>query len=416
MLSIYKPKGMIELMKRIIAAALAIMITAPQVFAADNFYDYNKFVYRVIKPETGVCDVNASFVGHEVEFADVNDYFKGLISVFGADLDGNGSDELITVESKSINVYTKIGKEVAFCDSYKRSLIGNSGNSYANVFVKNSDGVKYLGVETFFADNDQNGYQLEIFRLNPETLLLQSKAYVYQVKGNEEIYQSVSKDGVNVFTHTSGNGIASTVDPNGMGSAYMAAKDALWNVGITDEFLSRNDRFEYNADLYGKAHRLSDCVRDMQVMSYIVGTGVRNTPKPVVVFEDNSPMKDYFKEAYDIKVTVDGEEIDFKDQAPVIVKDRTLVPLRAIFEALGADVSWLPAAMKVVANTVDTNVTMTIGKNEYFVNGEKKTLDVSPMLMNGRTMIPARAAAESFGCSVDWDDASKTVIIKGKAN
>lgn len=400
-------------MKKIIAAAASFMLLSSSALAADNFYEYNKFLYNIVLPETGICDTMSSFAGYEVEFSDINNYFKGLIGAFCSDLDGDGSDELVTIESKKVSVYDYDGKNVVFCDEYKRDLIGNSGDSYANVFIKNSNGVPYLGVETFFAGSGQNGYQLEIFRLNGESGSLESKAYVYQLKGGDETYQSVSKDGVSIFSHTNSSGIVSTVDPEGFSSAYMAAKDALWNVGITDDFLNRPDRMEYDAAQYGTAHRLSDYVREMQVMTYITGTGVRTSSKPIVIFEDNSSLASLTAPAYEIKVLLNGREIEFKDQAPVIINDRTLVPVRAIFEALGADVSWLPESMKVVANTASVNVTMTIGQNDYFVNGEKRTLDVPAQIMNDRTMVPARAAAEAFGCSVGWDDASKTVIING---
>lgn len=401
-------------MKKLIAAAAAFVLTASSAFAADNFYDYNKFVYNILSPDTGVCDTEASFAGYEVEFSDINDYFKGLISAFTADLDSDGTDELIAVESSKVSVYTTEGTNVVFCDEYKRDLIGNSGDSYANVFIKNSSGSQYLGVETFFADNRQNGYQLELFRLDPESRSLLSKAYIYQIKGSGETYQSVSKDGVSIFSHTDSSGISSTVDPNGFASVYMAAKDALWNVGITDDFLNRPDRMEYASLQYGTAHRLSDYVHDMQVMTYITGRGVRTSSNPLVVFENNSRLAELLKPAYDITVVMDGAEIEFPDQSPVIINDRTLVPVRAIFEALGADVYWLPESMKVVANTASVNVTMTIGQNEYFVNGERKTLDVPAMIINDRTLVPARAAAEAFSCDVGWDDSTKTVIINSR--
>lgn len=403
-------------MKKLAAAVLAFAMMVPSAFAADNTYAYNKFIYNIVRPQTGICNTDASFVGHEFEYADVNDYFKGLISVFTADLDSDGNNEMITVESKNVNVYSSNGKDVTFCDGYKRDLIGNNGDSYANVFIKNSGGTEYLGIETFFVGSGQNGYQLEIFRLNPESKLLESKAYVYQLRGDNEIYQSVSKDGVNVFSHTNSSGIVSTVDPNGFTSAYMAAKDALWNVGIEDEFLNRPDRMEYDTSQYGKAHRLSDYVHEMQVMTYITGIGVRTSQKPIVIFKTTDSLKDYLQPAYDIKVLLNGEEIAFPDQTPVIIDNRTLVPVRAIFNALGAEVSWLPESMKVVANTASTNITMTIGQCDYFVNGQKQTLDVPAMLLNDRTMVPARAAAEGFGYNVDWDDATKSVIITGEKN
>lgn len=402
-------KRVINIMKKIIAVAAALIMAAPFVFAEDNFYAYNKFIYNTILPEVGVCDVNSSFARHEVEYTDVNDYFRGLISIFNTDLDDDGTDELVTVESRNINVYTARGKDVVFCDNVKADLIGNNGDSFSNVFVKDSGGVKYLGVETFFANNSQNAYHLRVFKM--ENGALSNKAEIYQLNGENELYQSVAKNGISTYTHIIGNGLDTISDPENFNSVYIAAEDSLYNVGITDRFLDRDDRMEYKSSQYGKAHRLSDYVHEMEVKSYITGTGVRTTSKPVVIFENNSRLDEYIKECYDIHVMVNGEEIIFEDQDPIIKNDRTLIPVRAIFEALGAEVSWLPSSMKVVANNAETNITMTIGQNEYYVNGEKLYLDVPPMILNDRTLVPARAAAEGFGCNVGWDDSTKTVII-----
>ncbi len=112
----------------------------------------------------------------------------------------------------------------------------------------------------------------------------------------------------------------------------------------------------------------------------------------------------------EIKVTLDGKRLPF-DQAPVIVNGRTLVPLRAIFEALGADVSWNDATKTVTANKQDTTVLLTINKSDMYINNRAISLDVAPALIGGRTLVPVRAVSEAFDCDVKWDDATKTVIL-----
>ena len=396
-------------MKKIIAFLFAFAVTVPTAFAADNFYTYNKYIYNDVKPNTGVCNIDASFVGYEDTYSDVNDYFTGLISAINADLNGDGTDELITVESKAINVYTIQDNQVTLCGTINERLIGNSGDSYANIFLKNYNGLNYLGVELFFAGSGQNRYQIELYTLNGTELT--SKAYVYQLAGTNELYQSVKKDGVSIFSHTNGNGIVSTMDPNNFSTIYIAAKNVLFETGITNEFLNSSDKLQYRPESYDQPHKLSNYVSDINLITYIRGTGVRTSQKPVVVFYDYSKLNELTQPAYTIKVKLNGNEIVFTDQEPVIKDGRTLVPVRAIFEALGADVSWLPSSQKVIANTADTNITMTIGSQTYFVNGQSKYLDVPPMIINDRTLVPARASAEGFGCRVDWDDSTKTVLI-----
>jgi len=114
--------------------------------------------------------------------------------------------------------------------------------------------------------------------------------------------------------------------------------------------------------------------------------------------------------ADDIKITINGEAKKF-DVMPQIIEGRTLVPMRGIFEALGAEVGWDDATKTASGKTASTTVSLTIDNKEAKVNGKAVTLDVPAMIIDSRTMVPARFVAESLGCKVDWDGTTKTVII-----
>ena len=111
-----------------------------------------------------------------------------------------------------------------------------------------------------------------------------------------------------------------------------------------------------------------------------------------------------------IKVTVNGDVVSF-DQPPVVKDGRTLVPVRAIFEKMGAKVFWYAASQSAEIIKGNTKVIITIGKKEISVNGVSKPLDVPAQLINGRTLVPARVIAESIGAKVDWVNETKTVVI-----
>ncbi|MGN1116804.1 MAG: stalk domain-containing protein, partial [Candidatus Ornithomonoglobus sp.] len=111
-----------------------------------------------------------------------------------------------------------------------------------------------------------------------------------------------------------------------------------------------------------------------------------------------------------ISVQLNGKLIEF-DQPPVMSNNRTLVPLRAIFEALGAEVYWDEATQRVTSVGEKTTVALKIGSNTLYVNSREVSMDVPAQLINGRTLVPVRAVSEAFGCSVDWDAETKTVII-----
>lgn len=117
--------------------------------------------------------------------------------------------------------------------------------------------------------------------------------------------------------------------------------------------------------------------------------------------------------AYDSKkipVLVDELPIVF-DVEPVIVNGRTLVPFRAIAEALNIEVGW--DGDKKIVNAVHngTYVTLQIGNKAAYVNDAVVTLDVPPVIKDGRTLIPLRFFSESYACDVMWDPASNTVRI-----
>ncbi|HAN10684.1 MAG TPA: hypothetical protein DCP90_08755 [Clostridiales bacterium] len=112
-----------------------------------------------------------------------------------------------------------------------------------------------------------------------------------------------------------------------------------------------------------------------------------------------------------IKVMLDGNEIVFADQVPVIVNGRTLVPARAVFEALGLTVNWEDATQKVTGEKEGKKIELYINNTEAAINGVSAKLDVPAQIINGRTMVPIRFIAESCNADVNWDAANNTVEI-----
>ena len=108
-------------------------------------------------------------------------------------------------------------------------------------------------------------------------------------------------------------------------------------------------------------------------------------------------------------ITLDGNELTL-DTPHIIDNGRTLVPMRAIFEALGAGVNWDGATNTVTASVGDTEIQLVIG-GKAFKNGASVDLDVPAKLYEGRTMVPLRFVSEALGASVDWDGSTQTVII-----
>lgn len=117
----------------------------------------------------------------------------------------------------------------------------------------------------------------------------------------------------------------------------------------------------------------------------------------------------------DIKVTLDGKQLTF-DVTPQIIDNRTMVPLRAIFEALGATVDWDNSTQTVNSTRGNTTISLTISSQTMYVNGNAVTLDTPACLVNNRTLVPVRAISEAFGLQVEWNSECKTVIISTNKN
>lgn len=110
------------------------------------------------------------------------------------------------------------------------------------------------------------------------------------------------------------------------------------------------------------------------------------------------------------RVVLNGQELSF-DVPPTIEEGRTLVPMRAIFEALGAEVGWDGATRTVTAAKSQTTIRLTIGVKVAYRDGVSVTLDAPAKIINGRTLVPLRFVSEALGCKVDWDTKTQTVTI-----
>jgi len=110
-------------------------------------------------------------------------------------------------------------------------------------------------------------------------------------------------------------------------------------------------------------------------------------------------------------VILDGRPLSF-DQEPTIEEGRTLVPLRAIFEAMGADVSWDQESQTATAVKGDTVVALKIGSITPTINGQVKPLEVPAKIVNGRTLAPLRFVGEAFGGIVGWEPTTQKITIE----
>ncbi len=111
-----------------------------------------------------------------------------------------------------------------------------------------------------------------------------------------------------------------------------------------------------------------------------------------------------------IGILLDGVPV-VCDVPPVIEDGRTLIPVRALFEAMDGTLQWNELTREVMIHIDEKVVVLTIDSKTASVNGIETTIDVPAKIIDGRTLIPVRFVTESIGCSVEWDDVNRTVII-----
>lgn len=113
-----------------------------------------------------------------------------------------------------------------------------------------------------------------------------------------------------------------------------------------------------------------------------------------------------------VKVYVDGVEIQFPDQKAILNSDnRTMVPVRFVSQALGADVDWNEETKQVNVKHKGQDITLTIGQMLAKVNAGQVTLDTTASILSSRAMVPLRFVSECLKATVEWKKAERAVYI-----
>lgn len=126
--------------------------------------------------------------------------------------------------------------------------------------------------------------------------------------------------------------------------------------------------------------------------------------------------KNHAYNAKEIVVKIDGKTMTPKDMPAVAIDGRTLLPMRQIAQELGCEVTWNEEAKQAYVINDDYTLVFEMNKATGYKNGKTFTMDVPPMIVNDRTMLPVRALASALDLNVQWDDATRTVSIKTTAN
>lgn len=304
----------------------------------------------------------------------------------------NGINKPVMISEGGVATGNKYGD---YCDDWAaprlRNMLNNVVMKYPQVKLINYFNTRREN-ETEWFDISGHAYAAEIFKKAAA-----SGAYIREGGGQPEFVYRPANEGE---TLAAKNGIVNLYT-----LAYVRNQpDITVNYTLDGNWYHSSGAVPYNCAL-----RVSDLADGQHTVSisaggekkdytfYKIGSSIRFGAEP----ENVQP---------EICVKVDGNALSF-DQPPIIDGGRTLVPLRAIFTALGAEVDWDGDTKTVTAQKDGKTVRLTVGSDKIYVAGTEKTLDVPAQIVGGRTLVPVRAISESFDCNVNWDGGARTVYI-----
>lgn len=117
----------------------------------------------------------------------------------------------------------------------------------------------------------------------------------------------------------------------------------------------------------------------------------------------------------DIKININGQNV-YGDASPIVVNERTLVPVRLVSENLGLAVDWNQDLQEVTLTNEATIIKFIIGTTTYNKNGIDVPMDIAPVVYMERTYLPIRVIGECLDKKVDWDQTTQTVLIMDASN
>lgn len=356
----------------------------------ENVASYNYYLLtddeiikdHVIEKGQGLPTAKTKYYNYlsNLSASSLNNYvYKNLLIETGLDIYAD-ENTAVTVEGLSSILQSKIKVHPSKISvRFNKSIPEDSVNSAMSSLFKN-DSISEISYDQFGIDNTGNYKILNLYikyKNVPDSIItdLSSKVYNTATKVSINIYAVYGTKKENITK----NVMIYPYDTNflDLSGSTITFKDAG----------SQNLSFEYE----GKKTVVNITAINSKGFDYIT---------------DLKP-----KSAVNVKVF--NRYIDFSiiNQWPFIENNRTLVPLRAVFEVLNCNVEWDNQNNQAVVEHGSTKIIIPANSKTAYVNGVAKSLDTSAKLVNDRIMVPLRFISESINKIVIWDDINKTVLI-----
>lgn len=193
--------------------------------------------------------------------------------------------------------------------------------------------------------------------------------------------------------------------------SYLVEKNEDRQANAPDlESMTEAERLALKESMGDRSANLLDELVDEGLLTTEQAAQITVEPKQVDGKDLNRTEK--VKEEVDgISVTLNGQEVKSDVRAYVDGNSRTMIELRSVAEALGAEIGWDGETQTVSLTLDDETIDIQIGQKKYSLNGSRKDMDTEAVIVDGRTMIPVRVVAEALGAEVGWNAETKTVEL-----
>lgn len=199
------------------------------------------------------------------------------------------------------------------------------------------------------------------------------------------------------------NGVSKSKEFIGYNLYRRTADGSYGDIPLTDFSLQTTSYLDENAESNRQYYYIVKAVYTNKMESLSSNEASSTSRGKQIVLQVGNPL---------MKVNGESKEIDLgKGTTPVIYQGRTVLPVRSLIEELGGQLAFDSDDQKLTINLNDKKIELWIGKNVAIVNSIEKTLDVAPVIINERTMVPLRFIGENLGMQLNWDGTTQTVEL-----
>lgn len=310
-------------------------------------------------------------------------------------MEENNINKPLMISEGGISTQTNYGEDVSWTAPRLR-------NMYYNTIMKYPQ-VKLINYFNTYRDEDESYYVADYQKSIPDkeyakdilSEAVSCGAYIRSAGGSPEFVFAPASDS---HTLTGENGIVNLYT-----LAYIPKKpDITVTYKLDGNWYHSVSEAPYKCGL--SISGLSDGAHSVEISSDGISKSYTFYKKGNTICFGEEPQ------AAPISVTVNGVPVQF-DTAPVNISGRILVPLRAIFNALNASVSWDADTKTAYASGRGHDISISVGSDELFKDGTSVSLDVPAQIIDSRIYVPTRAISEAMDCDVKWNGETNTVII-----